>query len=246
MHPSRGGSACPFGGCARREQARFLSWNANALAHRDPAIRRRKRSLLAQLLRDVDFAVIQETHADYEGICVHFPELRDKFAIFASPCPTLGAGGVLTLIAKRIADAASAPCVTSFSPGRVLRVRIVVEGITNVIWNVHNHDLSHGELACIQGALRADIAEARQSQGRMCAIVGGDFNFAAHACPAIRPGELDGPRGVDRGSRPGQRELSGALCDMVEVTAAAYTHFDLKNNIFTAIDRFSLRWNHGS
>ena len=169
-----------------------------------------------------------------------FPEIQKDFHSFVSPCASLAAGGILTLVSRRLDLQDGRVSCQCYAPGRVHRVSIATPSRTTFVWNVHNFALLPKELSLLCKDMAADIATANSEPSGYNCIVGGDFNFGPHDVPTFRPELVPTAGPANRAiltPRQGQRAFENALADATEISPTAHTHFDLKHNSFSGIDR---------
>ena len=232
----RGGDCPPLPGAGLLRRVKVLTWNANALCHQQARTRDRKRHLLNEWLNGVDIAGLQEVHGAEEDVRVYFPELDRHFRIASSGCESNAAGGVLTLVSRRLVIEEESFVSKSWVAGRVLRTQFSSSGVTGVIWNIHNHDLSQQDLREVSAQMLGDALAAKEDPLHHCVFVLGDFNFSSADMPAVKASTAELAT-EQSGTRPGQKAFEDALSSLVELATTTHTRFDASGNAFTALDR---------
>ena len=103
-----------------------------------------------------------------------FPDLERNFVVCASAGATSATGGVATLVSRKVARGCRFSH-TEVVPGRVLRVSVVRDRSTMVLWNIHNFCLGDIEQNVIRPLFSAGSVAAAHEPLDFIVFAGGDF-----------------------------------------------------------------------
>ncbi|CAK0798600.1 unnamed protein product [Prorocentrum cordatum] len=229
-----------------------VCWNAHGLLlRRDPARRRRKIALVADLLRKRNVVITQEVHGFEITLTNYLNQFNVNCKMHFSGTDRPSAGGVAILIPwydARTVAAAGAAGLPRLRHRTLEDGRAIVTSIENPvtkgefrIMNIHNYDISEAGRAKIKRVWKECIAWSKRDPMKHTFIVGGDFNMTDVPTESILYPQPKQARRSEAGranrSEPFWRELFNDAA-MLEVCSPIPTHYTADNNTLRTIDRF--------
>ncbi len=171
------------GGDTKRVAITITAWNANALFHQVPEAATKRRAHLEALAKKFQDIVITETHGDTAHFEVHFPQVAAKLHICTSIGDSCARGGIAVLVLKEEAFPPAEVTHKVLVETRVLKVKLVSEDYTIVIYGDHIHGMSADLLKGVGRELAQD-PEKNGDPAHGVVWVAGDWNY-------IRRGSAD-------------------------------------------------------
>ena len=221
--------------------ASFCTWNTRALLSSDPIVCKRKCNYLLSWVARYTYISLQETHGTQAILQEALRVVAMDFWIIPNFGPDQRAGGLITLIAKRIAPVFVDIIHTILVPGRVSRFCLCSGPNQLVFWNVHNYKLSQDYLNQIVLQLRADISDCSFAPTLKSVFAVGDFNFTGPGQNHIHydrpsPNSVRNPVSPPH-IREGEAKLAPVLSSLHEFLQPLPTHYWHTTNTGTQIDR---------
>ena len=160
-------------------KCRIVSWNARALLHFRPWLRRRKLKLVRSWMADSSLICLREVHGDADLMESTFSDEAGGYSCFAAPGVSSDSGGLLTLLPLAALKGVVGTSFSILVKGRVSRLCVeLLLGAMLVIWNFHVHDISSEEVKQLNEYLAKDLEVARRNPLKCEVIVAGDWNFS--------------------------------------------------------------------
>ena len=230
----------------------FVTWNARALHHHKPCLRKAKKNFIQDFLKRNCAAravlAMQEVHGTPEKIYTMLFHLKKLYYFFHSfsRSTTDGTfykedeGSVITLIPKGCTPSRNRFVSLEVIPGRALRVSWTGMNRTWIHWNIHNHGLSAAQVSTIAGLIRADVATAQADPTMNFLVVSGDFNFLAPGDfykSISDPGSSTHDRHDSAAPRPHQTVWQQTFDLMTEIQQPYETHYSSSSNLLGRLSR---------